>query len=127
MFVLPIEHSPKKFLPANIVPSFVFRFAEVLFDRGLRPDSGMIGPGQPKHLETLHPRAACENVLDRVIEDMPEGQDTGDIGRWDDDGKRRLGRIRIRAEAARFLPMGIPFRLHRAGIVGFGQLCHREE
>ena len=70
VFVLPFEHALQKFLAAEIVTRHAFVFAEPLFDRGLGSNSGVIHPRQPKHFETLHPRAPGKDVLNAVVQNM---------------------------------------------------------
>ena len=127
VFLGPFDHPPDEFFPAEILPRFVFRLPQILFDRGLRPDSRVIRPRQPENFESLHARAPGEDVLDRVVENVPERQNAGHVRRRNNDGIRRLRRMRVRAEISRFLPACVPFRFHGIGIVGFRQLSHREE
>ncbi len=126
MFVLPLQDAPEKFLPAEIVPRFLLRFSKVFFDGRLGPHPGMIGSRQPKHFETLHARPARQNVLNRVVEDVAQGQDARDVRRRNHDRKRRLGRMRVRAKIAGFEPAGVPLSLDCRGLVGFREFRHRE-
>ena len=127
VFVLPFEHALEKFFAAKIVATDAFVFLQPTFDRGLRADSGVIHPRQPKHFEALHPRASGENVLDAVIQNVAEGEHAGDVGRRHDDRERLLLRIRVRPEVVIVDPTLIPFRLNRLRIVGLRKLSHREE
>ena len=90
----------------------------------LRRDARVVGARQPQHLVPRHARAAREDVLDRVVQHMPEREHAGDIRRRDDDGIRGLRRSRVGGEAAVLLPKGIPLRLNGGGLVGFRNLGH---
>ena len=125
MFVLPIQDATQKFLAAKIVSRLFLCLTEIFFDRGLRPDAGMIHPRQPKNFVTLHSRASGENVLDRIVQNMAEREDTGDVRRRHDDGERRLRRMRIRAEIALLQPARVPLRLDAGRVVIFRKFRHR--
>jgi hypothetical protein len=90
MLVLPFEHSPQEFFATEIVARFVLGTAQIFLYSRLGSDSRMIHPRQPKCLESLHPRAARENVLDRVVQNMAEREHAGDVRRRHHDRKRRL-------------------------------------
>ena len=84
-------------------------------DRRLRADAGMVGAGQPEDLESLHPGAPREDVLDRIVQDMPESQDAGDVRRRDHDRIGRLRRMCVRPEIA-----GSSQRAYHFGSTVFG-------
>ena len=86
MFLLPIQHAAQKFFAAKIVARFLFRSQQKLFDSGLRSDAGVVHAWQPKHFESLHPRAPGENVLDRIVQNVTKRQDAGDV-RWRHDNR----------------------------------------
>ena len=67
VFLLPIQYTAEKFVAAKIVPRFLFRSPQKLFDSGLRSDAGMVHAWQPKHFKSLHPRASRQNVLNRIV------------------------------------------------------------
>src|ERR1700720_3781800 len=77
----------------------------------------MIRSGQPKHFESLHARAARENVLNRIVENVAKRQHTGDVRRRHHDRKRRLGRLRISLEIVIVDPTLIPLWLNRSWVV----------
>ena len=91
VLVLPLPDFLQKFLAPEVVAmaddTLLFQRA---LDDGLRGDAGVIGAGKPKHFLALHARAAGEDVLDGIVQDVAEGQDAGDIRRRDDDGIRGL-------------------------------------
>ena len=71
MLLLPIQYATEKFVATQVVTGFLFCLPQMLFDCGLGAYPGVIGAGQPKNFETLHPRPACKNVLDSIVEHMP--------------------------------------------------------
>src|SRR2546430_2509369 len=127
MFVLPFQHSPQKFLATEIVARFVLGPAQKFLHSGLRSDSRMIHSRQPKDFKPLHPRAACENVLDRVVQNMAEREHARDV-RWrHHDRKRWLRRLRVCYEIAILQPALIPLRFNRIRIVPLGKFSHRDQ
>ena len=72
-FAFHSHTSFEKLLPAQVVAGLAF-LAKLPLDDVLRRDPGVIRPGQPENLVPQHPRAAGENILDRVIEHVPEGR-----------------------------------------------------
>src|SRR5262252_9348987 len=67
MLVLPFQNSAQEFFAAEIVACLVLGLAQIFLHSRLGSNSRMIHSRQPKDLEPLHPRAARENVLDRVV------------------------------------------------------------
>ncbi len=90
VFILPFQDAAKKFLSTEIVARFFFSPAEIFFDSSLRPDAGVVGPRKPEYFVTEHAGATRENVLDRIIEDMPESKHAGNVRRRNDDRERRF-------------------------------------
>ncbi len=81
---------------------------EAFVDHGLGRDPRVIGAGHPEGLVPLHAVGADKDVLEGVVERVPEMEGGGDIGRGDEDGiggglavKDALG---IGAESARIDP-----------------------
>ena len=127
VFILPLQDPAEKFLPADLLPSFFFRFPNVFFHRGLRRDARVIGPRQPQHFMAQHARAPGQNILDGVVQDVPEREHAGDVRRRNDDGECRLGRTRVRMKIAAFEPVLIPLRFDGGGVVSFWQFGHGEQ
>ena len=127
VLVLPVQHSPQEFFATEIVARFVFSSAQIFLHCRLRSDSRMIHSRQPKDFEPLHPRAACENVLDRVIQNMAEREHARDVRRRHHDRKRWLRRLRIRDEITIRQPALIPLRFNGIRVVSFGQFSHRDQ
>ena len=127
MLVLPLQHATQKFFATEIVARFVLGPAQIFLHRGLSSDSRMIHSRQPKDFEPLHPRAASENVLDRVVQNMAEREHARDVRRRHHDRKRWLRRLRICHEIAILQPALIPFRFNRFRIVPLGKFSHRDQ
>src|SRR5262249_50238946 len=69
----------------------------------------------------------CENILDRVVQNMAERQHTRDIRRRHHDRKRRLRRLGIRDKIAILQPALVPLRFNGIRIVPFRKFSHREQ
>ena len=99
----------------------------MFFDRGLCRHTRMIHPGQPENFVPEHASASSQNILNGVVEHVPQSQDAGDI-RWrNDDGKSGLLRLRIRMEIATIQPELIPLWFNRDWVVGLGKFGHGRE
>ena len=121
MLLLPVPDFLEKGFAAQIVAGLLLLLAELPLHDGLRGDTRMVGAGKPENLMAGLAGATGQNILERVIEHMAQGQDTGDIRRRND---QRVGRSqggRIRREATRFAPTGVPFLFDIARGVGCGK------
>src|SRR6059058_1955987 len=127
MLVLPFPHSSQEFFATEIVARFVLGLAQIFLHSGLRSDSRMIHSRQPKDFEPLHPRPACENVLDRVVQNMAEREHARDVPWRHQDRKCWLRRVWIRYEIAVLKPALIPLRFNRVRIVSLGKSSHRDQ
>src|SRR5437762_5464284 len=127
MLVLPFQHSSQEFFATEIVARFVLSPTQIFLHSGLRSDSRMIHSRQPKDFEPLHPRAACENVLDRVVQSMAEREHSRDVRRWHHNRKRWLRGLRICYEIAILQPALIPLRFNGIRIVPLRKFNHRDQ
>ena len=97
-------------------------FREILLDRVLRGDAGVIGAGQPQRVVALHPARADDDVLQRDVERVAEMELAGNVGRRNDD-RENFARARgIGLEVAEVNPMLEPSFLSGLGIECFGQI-----
>ena len=78
------------------MPRLSFFLLEPFFDHRLRGDSGVIGAGHPERVEALHPFHADQDVLQRVVQRMPQVQGPGHIGRRNHDRVRLCDSDRAR-------------------------------
>ena len=67
------------------------RFSAISRSVHLRRDAGMIGARLPEHVISLHALPADQDVLQRVVQHVPERQHPGHVRRGNDNGKTRLG------------------------------------
>ena len=100
---------------------------QLTLHHALRGNARVIRARQPQHFLAVHARFAGEDILNGVIEHVPHVQHAGDVGRRDDNGKRRpLFRytLGIRGETIVLFPERIPLVLHRLRFVSLGNLRH---
>ena len=85
-FVLgfPFPDAIDQAFTAKVMAGKIFLFLQATFDDCLRGNSRMVSSRHPQRLITLHSSRSDDNVLQSVIETMPEVQRTGDIGRYHD-------------------------------------------
>src|SRR5207245_35580 len=72
----PAPDSLDEFLAAEVMTAFAF-FSQFPLDDVLRRNSRMIHAGKPERVESLHPLAARNNVVDGVIQHVAHVQRTG--------------------------------------------------
>ena len=109
-------------LPSEFVASGSLFFAEIFFDAAFGCDAGVVGSGEPADFIAFHSVPARENILKRIVENMPHGQDAGHVRRGDHDGIRFFIGIGLAVEKAVVFPVGIPFFLDGRGFVCFRHL-----
>ena len=108
--------------PSEFVASGSLFFAEIFFDAAFGCDAGVVGSGEPADFIAFHSVPARENILKRIVENMPHGQDAGHVRRGDHDGIRFFIGIGLAVEKAVVFPVGIPFFLDGRGFVCFRHL-----
>ena len=119
VLVLPLPDALDELFAAEIVAGLLLFLEQPPLDHGLRGDAGVIGAGHPEGVVALHPLAANENVLQRVVERVPEVQRAGDVRRRNDDRERLaawIGRARCGSSRVRS-PEVVPLALARLGVV----------
>ena len=124
MLVLPLPDTFKELVAAEVVTGLLFLFAELAFDNGLSGDACMISAGEPKDLVAGLAGSTGKDVLERIVQHMPEGEDAGHIRRRDNNRVGGFWRCGISGEVAAFDPMGIPFLFDGLWFVGLGQFGH---
>src|SRR5690606_15618773 len=70
VLVLEIPDALEELLAAEIAAGLALLLAQLALDLRLGGDAGVVGAGQPEHLLAFLPRAAGEDVLERVVEDV---------------------------------------------------------
>ena len=136
--LLKLLHDPSAVLfppvPAFLEEGFAAQFhfidalcLQLVGDADLRRDGGVIRPGLPQRIITLHPLEADQDVLHGIVERMAHVKLTGDIRRRNHDGKRFSGVIHLRMEIFLLFPVFINSLFNPPGIVCFGQfLAHSD-
>src|SRR6202167_6792455 len=94
---------------------------EVLLDRVLRRDAGVIGAGQRQRVVALHPARADDDVLQRDVERVPEMELASDVGRRNNDRKDFARTRGIGREVAEVDPQLKPSFLSGLEIECFGK------
>ena len=125
VFISPFFRVFQKTIPSEIVLILAL-FAELLFHLCLGGNTRVIGTREPESIMALLPCPAGQNVLDCVVENMPHGQDTGHIGRGDDDGISGFFRIWFPTEGTLIFPGLVEAVLHIFWLVCFFHLLDRK-
>ncbi len=85
VFVLERLDLRDELLTRKISAAFLLVLLHPLFDHGLGGDPRVICAGHPERLVAFHAVGSHEDVLDRVVEGVPEVQRGRYVGRRDDD------------------------------------------
>ncbi len=86
--LLPFPDALDELLAAHLAAVFL-PLHQLPLDDHLRGDAGVVGARLPQHVLAAHALEAHEDVLQRVVEGVPDVQRAGDVGRRDDDAERR--------------------------------------
>jgi hypothetical protein len=87
---LPLPYALEEFLTAHVAAARLLPLGELALDDHLRGDAGVIGAGLPQHILAAHALEADQDVLDGVVERVPDMQRARDVG-WRDDDREGLG------------------------------------
>ena len=112
----PLPYPLFEGLAAEVLTGLPFR-GEVLLDRVLRRDAGVVEPGLEEHVEALHAPHPDQRVGEGQLQRMPHVQVSGDVGRRVRDREARPPRIRIRVVEPLGLPCLLPAAFHPLGRV----------
>ena len=123
LLLAPLPHLRHEFFPAQIA-AVQFVFAQLLFHDRLGGDSGVIRAGHPERGPTFQAGAADEDVLQRVVQDVPHREHASHIGRRDDDAVRLPARVGPTRKRVGGLPGGMPPLFDFARLVALGNLGH---
>jgi len=108
VLILPRLHACNELRAWDVGPSLAFFFEDALLDNRLRGDARMVCSGHPECLEPHHPVGPGEDILECVIEGVPQVKPGRDIGGRDEQGVGpRLARVHpggIGVEHARGVP-----------------------
>ena len=117
---LPVPDAGEERLPPHAAPVEALGRQQPLHHH-LRRDAGMVGARLPQGIPALHPTPAHKDVLQRVIEGMPDMQAAGHVGRRDHDGEGRGGAVGARGERARCFPLRVDAAFEGGRVVGLVQ------
>ena len=123
VFFAPIPDPFDKGFAPQIVPADAFFLTEELIHAAFGGDPGVVGTGEPGNFMAQHPVIPAENILQRIVEHMPQRQDAGHVGRRDDDGIRRFSFFGGAVKLFAFFPQGVPLGFHLGGLVSLDHFC----
>ena len=123
---LPCPDFLQEFFPAEVFAVLHDALlAQALLDDRLGGDAGVVGAGQPEDFVAFHARQPRQDVLNGVVEHVPQRQHAGDVGRRNDNRIGRLGRMRIGHETLPLQPILVPFLLNGLRFVRFWNFGHK--
>src|SRR5690606_6321402 len=99
VLVLPVRDTLEELHASQVAAAYALAGAKFALHFRLGCDPRVGGPGEPKHFLALLAGTAGKHVLQRVVQDMAEMEDAGDVGRRDDDRVTVLRGGRIGFEA----------------------------
>ena len=94
-------------------------FGQLLNHLGFGCNRSMVGTGNPASIFALHAGFADQHILDRIVEHMPQMQDTGHIGGGGDHGIS-IAIVRFAAKTPALGPSLVPTVLKAPWLVLFG-------
>mmetsp|Transcript_61166 Transcript_61166/g.98962 ORF Transcript_61166/g.98962 Transcript_61166/m.98962 type:complete len:611 (-) Transcript_61166:740-2572(-) len=113
--LFPLPHLLDKLLAPQIVPRHPPLLHELLLHHHLRRNACVVRPWQPQHIVALHAAPACNRVLDRTRQRMPNVQRACHVGRRQHHDKLLLCRVLVGPVEPRLRPPLVPRRLHVLG------------
>ncbi len=121
VLLLPLPHSVKKFLPPQIIASFLLVFPQILLHFDLGGDAGMVHPRRPQGGIPLHPLLANQRILQSHVKSVAHMQLSGDVGRRHYNGIGLFLRVYLRLKTAVFLPEMVNLLFCRFGVIDLFQ------
>ncbi len=122
---LPFPHLGDEIL-AGEIGALLLALGHLPLNHHLRRDAGVIGADHPQRILALQARMAREDVLQGIVERVPDMERARHVGRRVDD-RPRLGTGAVGVEQPLRLPMRIPALFDFGGVEGFGKLGHNTE
>jgi hypothetical protein len=116
VFAQPLPDALLECLAPEVLPRLPLR-GEVLFDRVLRRDAGVVEAGLEEHVVALHPARAHDRVRERELQRVAEVQVAGDVRRRVRDREALARGVGIGVVVALFLPRALPAFLDAFGLV----------
>ena len=81
ILLAPLPNTTKQFFATEIVTGLSLLGPDLFFDHRLSRDSCVVGAGHPKGVEPIHALVTDQDILQGVIQSMPNMQFPGDIRR----------------------------------------------
>ena len=118
-FALPFPDALQELLAPHLAAAGLLALHELALDDHLRSNARMVGARLPQHVLAAHAVEADQDVLDRVVERVPDMQRAGDVWRRNDDGESLRTRLcaRTSGKGLRAQPGIIDAAFHGSGFV----------
>ena len=121
--LLPLPDPGDEGLPPEVLLGLAL-LLELPLHHVLGRDARVVGARHPERVVAVHPLVADQDVLERVVERVPQVERPRDVGRRDDDAVGLLRRVRLGVEVAALFPDAVPVRLDAGRIVAVGDFAH---
>ena len=123
VLVLPLPDTFNELIPSEVVPGESLFLEDASLHDGLGGDAGVVHAGLPQGVVFPHAVPADEDVLQRIVNGVPEVQRSGNVRQGNPDHKAPVRRaiIPVGTESTRRLPYGVHLRFHLFGIVDLFQ------
>ncbi len=126
VLLFPLPDAGDQTLAADVVPGFILLLFELLFHDRLCGDAGVVDARHPDRVLALHARLADEDVLQCVVDGMPQMQSAGHVGRWNHDAVWLTRQRRIGHETLLIQPHLVHLGFNGCGFISLGKFAaHR--
>ena len=119
VFVAPFPHPVNKGLAAKILAALAF-LGQGAFHHVLGGNARMVGAGNPQHVLALLTGMTAKHVDKGMVERVPYVQRARDVGRWNDNGIRLAGGVRIGRKGFVIFPVLAPPGFNVMGLIALG-------
>ena len=119
VFVAPFPHPVNKGLASKILAAFAF-LGQGAFHHVLGGNARMVGAGNPQHVLALLAGMTAKHVDKGMVERVPYVQRARDVGRWNDNGIRLAGGVRIGRKGFVIFPVLAPPGFNVMGLIALG-------
>ncbi len=117
ILILPFPNALHEPFAAQVVARFLLFLEQPPLDHRLRRNAGMIGAWHPQRIKPLHPLHADENILQRIIQRVPNVKCPRHIRRRNHDRIWRTRIIGLGMKVTAILPEAVPLLLRGVVIV----------
>ena len=119
VFVAPFPHPVNKGLAPKILAALAF-LGQGAFHHILGGNARMVGAGNPQHVLALLTGMTAKHVDKGMVERVPYVQRARDVGRWNDNGIRLAGGVRIGRKGFVIFPVLAPPGFNVMGLIALG-------